>query len=84
MRTYGFQVELDETAYLALLKGVAKGKPLTQRLIAAQGVPGRPGRFLFRGSHAEGLLLHALALVSARSALPAINRALAAAEKAEK
>jgi hypothetical protein len=84
MRSYPFEVELDEEAYLALLKGAAKGNPLTQRLVAAEELPGRRGRFRFQGSHAEGLALHALALVSAPSAVLPINRALARAEKAER
>jgi hypothetical protein len=84
VRTYPFQVELGETEYQALLKAAPKGKPLTRRLVAAEDVPGRRGRYRFQGSHAEGLLLRTLALVSAPAALPAINRALASADKAEK
>jgi hypothetical protein len=67
-----------------LLKAAPKGKPLARRPAAAEDMPGRRGRYRFQGSHAEGLLLRTLALVSAPAALPAINRALAAAEKAEK
>jgi hypothetical protein len=84
VRTYPFRVELAEADYLALLKAAPKGKPLTRSLVAAEDAPGRRGRYHFQGSHAEGLLLRTLALVSAPAALPAINRALAAVEKAER
>jgi hypothetical protein len=83
-RTYTFKVELSEADYHALLKAAPKGKPLTRRLVAAEDVPGRRGRYRFQGSRPEGLLLRALAVASAPAALPAIDRALAAAEKAEK
>ena len=78
-----FQVELSEDDYLALLKSAVKGAPLTRRLVVAPEVASR-GRYLFRGSRAEGLLLRALALDAAPGAVRAIDRALAAAEKAEK
>jgi hypothetical protein len=84
MRTYTFKVELSESDYHALLKGAPKGKAITRRLVAAEEVPHRRGHVLFQGSRPEGLLLRTLALVYARGALPAIDRALAAAEKAEK
>jgi len=84
MKTYVFKVELSETDYHALLKVAPKGKPFTRRLVAAEDVPGRRGRYRFQGSHAEGLLLRTLALVCAPAALPAINRALTAAAKGEK
>ena len=84
MRTHTFHVELKEGDYLALLKAAPKEKPITTRLAAAEHAPGRRGGvFIFRGSRAEGLLLQALALLHARDVMPAIDRALAAAEKAE-
>jgi hypothetical protein len=67
-----------------LLKAAPKGKPFTRRLIAAEEGPDRRGHYLFQGSRPEGLLLRTLALVSAPKALPAVDRALAAAEKAER
>jgi hypothetical protein len=67
-----------------LLKAAPKGKPFTRRLIAAEEGPNRRGHYLFQGSRPEGLLLRTLALVSAPKALPAVDRALAAAEKAER
>jgi hypothetical protein len=80
-----FQVELSEDDYLALLKSAVKGTPLTRRLVVAPEVtPASRGRYLFQGSRAEGLLLRALALVAAPGAVRAIDRALAAAEKAER
>jgi hypothetical protein len=79
-----FQVELSEDDYLALLKSAVKGTPLTRRLVVAPEVrPASRGRYLFQGSRAEGLLLRALALDAAPGAVRAIDRALAAAEKAE-
>ena len=67
-----------------MLKAAPKGKPFTRRLVAAEEAPNRRGHYLFQGSRPEGLLLRALALVSAPKALPAVDRALAAAEKAER
>ena len=67
-----------------MLKAAPKGKPFTRRLIAAEEGPDRRGHYLFQGSRPEGLLLRTLALVSAPKALPAVDRALAAAEKAER
>jgi len=84
VRTYTFKVELSESDYQALLKAAPKGKPFTRRLVAAEDAPNRRGHYLFQGSRPEGLLLRTLALVSAPKALPAIDRALAAAEKAER
>jgi hypothetical protein len=84
MREYTFTVELSETDYQALLKAAPKGKPFTRRLVAAEETPHRRGHYLFQGRRPEGLLLRALAVASAPRALPAINRALGAAEKAEK
>ena len=79
-----FKVELGETDYHALLKVAPKGKPITRRLVAAEDSPSRRGHVLFQGSRSEGLLLRTLALVAARGAVDAIDRALAAGEKAEK
>ena len=79
-----FQVELSEDDYLALLKSAVKGTPLTRRLVVAPEVTPIRGRYLFQGSRAERLLLRALALVAAPGAVRAIDRALAAAEKAER
>jgi hypothetical protein len=83
MKTYVFKVELSETDYHALLKVAPKGKPLTRRLVAAEEAPNRRGHYLFQGSRAEGLVLRTLAIIAAPRALPAIDKALAAAEKAE-
>jgi hypothetical protein len=83
-RTYSFRVELSEADYHALLKAAPKGKPITRRLVAAEDAPNRRGHHLFQGSRAEGLVLRTLAIVAAPRALPAIDKALAAAEKAEK
>jgi len=86
MKNYVFEVELSESDFHALLKAAPKGKPFTRRLVAAEDedAPNRRGHYLFQGSRPEGLLLRALAVVSAPKALPAIDRALAAAEKAER
>ena len=79
-----FQVELREADDVALLKSSVKGTPLTQRLVAAEETPPGRGRYLFRGSMPEGLLLRALALLAAPGAVRAIDRALATAVKADK
>jgi hypothetical protein len=83
-RTYTFKVELSESDYHALVKAAPKGKAITRRLVDAEEAPNRRGHYLFQGSRPESLLLKALALVYARGALPAIDRALAEAERAEK
>jgi len=84
MKNYVFKVELSESDFHALLKAAPKGKGITRRLVAAEDAPNRRGHYLFEGSRPEGLLLRALAVVSAPKALSAIDRALAAAEKAER
>ena len=70
-------VEIPEPAYMALLKGVAKGSKLSGRLVAAE-YGARKGRafYTFTGSRPEARLLRALALVQAKTLVPAIDKAL--------
>jgi hypothetical protein len=73
------RVEIPEPAYMALLKGLAKGSKVNARLTTAEyGARRGKAFYIFTGSRAEALLLRALALSHARAIVPAIDRALKA------
>ena len=74
-------IEIPEPVYQALLKGVAKGSKVSPRLGAAE-YGARKGKafYTFAGSRAEVLLLRALALSHAKAIVPAIDKALKAAD----
>jgi len=70
-------VEIPEPAYKALLKGVAKGSKVRPRLVAAEyGASKGKAFYTFTGSRAEALLLRALALLHAKTIVPAIDKVL--------
>ena len=70
-------VEIPETSYHALLKGLAKGSKVSARLVAAE-YGARKGKafYTFTGSRGEALLLRAVALLHAKAIVPAIDKAL--------
>jgi hypothetical protein len=73
-----FQVELNQADYFKLLKEAKRQTRVSARLIAV-AEPERKGKrdaYLFTGYVTDGLALRGIALVHARGALPAIDRAL--------
>jgi hypothetical protein len=76
-KSHPIRMEIPEVAYQALLDGAAKGSKLIPRLVAAE-YGARKGKafYTFAGSRGEALLLRAVALLHAKTIVPAIDKAL--------
>jgi hypothetical protein len=80
-RVFPFRVELSAEVFHALLTNARRQSPEARRLVAAEDPANATGPVVVTGSTADGLALRALAVAVAPKAVPAISKALKAAQQ---